>query len=62
MADMGTREAAELWGCKPAQVKKWCRDGLISGATQDKKGSPWHIPKDAKPPIKYKSTISKSNC
>ena len=29
MADMGTKEAAKLWG-----------------VTQDKKGSPYHIPRD----------------
>ena len=50
MADMGTNEAARLWGCPQAQVQKWCRKGLISGATQDRKGTPWHIPKDAQPP------------
>ena len=50
MADMGTKEAAEKWGVSQAQVQKWCRDGKISNATQDKKGSPWHIPKDAIPP------------
>ena len=47
MADMGTREAAERWGVTQAQVQKWCRAGKIPKATQDKKGSPWHIPKDA---------------
>lgn len=47
MADMGTKEAAEQWGVTQAQVQKWCREGKILNATQDKKGSPWHIPKDA---------------
>ena len=51
MADMGTKEAAEQWGVSQAQVQKWCREGRIPNATQDKKGSPWHIPKDAIPPI-----------
>lgn len=52
MADMGTREAAEKWGVSQSIVAKWCREGLIPNATQDKVGSPWHLPKDAKPPIK----------
>lgn len=52
---MGTKEAAELWGYKPATVAKWCRDGLIPGASQDDTGSPWHIPKDAKCPRPVKS-------
>lgn len=47
---MGTREASELWGYPQATISKWCREGLISGADQDRKGSPWHIPKDAKCP------------
>lgn len=51
MADsMGTKEASELWGYKPSTISAWCRAGLISGATQDAPGSPWHIPKDAKCP------------
>ena len=47
MADMGTREAAEKWNVSQAVVAKWCREGKIPGATQDKPGSPWHIPKNA---------------
>ena len=47
---MGTREASRKWDCTQAQVSKLCRDGLIEGAEQDKKGSPWHIPKNAKCP------------
>ena len=47
MADMGTKDAAEQWGVTQAQVQKRCREGRILNATQDKKGSPWHIPKDA---------------
>lgn len=50
MADMGTKQAAEKWGVSQATVAKWCRNKQISGATQDKKGSTWHIPKNAKPP------------
>lgn len=47
MSDMGTRAAAELWGYSQATIRKWCEEGMIEGATQDKKGSPWHIPIDA---------------
>lgn len=52
MADMGTREAAELWGCTQDTVRRWCKQGLIPGVTQDKKGSSYHIPKDAVCPTK----------
>ena len=50
MADMGTREASKKWGYSPETISKWCREGKIKGATQDKKGSPWHIPQNAKCP------------
>lgn len=50
MADIGTKEASEKWGVSQAVVRKWCKDGLIKGATQDRKYSPWHIPKNAKKP------------
>lgn len=50
MADMGTNEASKLWGYSQDTIRKWCQNGKIAGATQDKKGSPWHIPKDAKCP------------
>ena len=50
MADMGTREAAELWGVSQKRVRDYCyrycrkeNDGRI---TQDKEGSAYHIPKD----------------
>lgn len=46
MADMGTREAAELWGVSQDKVQKWCRKTKDERVTQDKKGSPYHIPKD----------------
>ena len=55
MADVGTKEMSKRWGYAQKTIEKWCRDGLIPGATQDKKGSPWHIPKDAKCPRKIKS-------
>ena len=51
---MGTREAAKVWGVRQETVQKWCRDGLIDGVNQDKKGSPWHIPKTAIPPRRNK--------
>lgn len=44
---MGTKEASEKWSVPQAVISSWCRKGLIKGASQDKKGSPWHIPKDA---------------
>ena len=50
MSDIGTNEAAKKWGVNQNTVQKWCREGKIIGATQDKKGSPWHIPKNAKKP------------
>ncbi len=51
MADsMGTKEASERWGVSQSLISKWCREDLIPGATHDAKGSPWHIPKDAKCP------------
>lgn len=53
--DMGTKEAAEKWGYKPATISKWCREGLIPGATQDGVGSPWHIPQDAECPKAVKN-------
>ena len=52
MSDLGTREIAKRWGVSQATVAKWCRAGKIPGVTQDKKGSPWHIPADAKKPAK----------
>ena len=55
MADMGTKEAAEKWGVTQVTVQKWCRLGKISPLpTQDKKGSPWHIEKNAQPPIEIR--------
>lgn len=50
MSDIGTQEAAKRWGVSQQTVAKWCRENKIKGATQDKKGSPWHIPIDAKRP------------
>ncbi len=47
---VGTKEMAEIWGYSQATISRWCREGLIKGANQDEKGSPWHIPKDAECP------------
>lgn len=47
---MGTKEAAEKWGCTQATVAKWCRENKIKGAEQDAKGSPWRIPADTEKP------------
>lgn len=50
MSDIGTAEASKLWGVSQATVQKWCREGKITPLpTQDKKGSPWHIARNAKP-------------
>lgn len=44
MEYMGTKEASERWGYSKSIISKWCRDGLIKDAEQDKVGSPWRIP------------------
>ena len=44
MSDMGTKKASELWGYTQPTIRKWCAEGKIPGATQDKQGSTWHIP------------------
>ncbi len=60
MADMGTREASELWGVKQSRVQKWCRKVNDPRITQDRVGSTWHIPKDYPNPFGKKNT-TKSN-
>lgn len=52
MEYMGTKEAEKKWDCPQATISRWCRDGLIEGAEQDKKGSPWRIPINAECPKK----------
>lgn len=47
MGDIGTKEAAKRLGVTQSTVAKYCRSGLLAGATQDGKGSPWHIPEKA---------------
>ncbi len=58
MADMGTKEAAELWGVSQDRVRAWCRRTNDKKITQDKKGSPYHIPRDYPNPF---SEQNKSN-
>ena len=38
---VGTAAMAELWGCKQSTITKWCREGKIEGAEQDRVNSPW---------------------
>ena len=52
---MGTAEASKQWGYTQATIRKWCIEGRIKDASQDKKGSPWHIPKDATCPKPVKA-------
>lgn len=54
MADMGTREAALIWGVTQIRVQRWCKKIISSDSriTQDKKGSPYHIPKNYPNPFK----------
>lgn len=56
---IGSKEFAAKFGCRQNQVTEWCRKGLIPGANQDSPGSPWHIPKNAVPPIKKKKEGAK---
>lgn len=58
MADaMGTLEASKLWNYTQATITRWCREGLIPGAEQDREGSPWHIPKNAVCPKKSRKKM-----
>ena len=54
MADMGTREASIKWGVPQRWVQDWCRKTTDKRITQDKKGSPYHIPKDYPNPFNSK--------
>ena len=53
---MGTKEASKIWGYSQETIRKWCSEGRIAGADQDAKGSPWHIPKEARCPKPIKLT------
>lgn len=52
MADMGTKDAAELWGVSPRKVRDWCKKCNDPRITQDRPYCPWHIPKDYPNPFK----------
>ena len=52
MADMGTKEAAELWGVSQRRVRDYCKNTQDSRITQDRKGSPYHIPRDYPNPFR----------
>ena len=58
---MGTKEAQEIWGYSQQVIRTWCQEGRIPGASQDAKGSPLHIPKDAKCPRPIKKKKEKTN-
>lgn len=52
MAEMGTKKAAELWGVSQKRVQDYCRKTNDPRISQDKKGSPYHIPEDYPNPFK----------
>lgn len=57
MADICTKEAFARWGYTQETVRKWCKEGLIKNATQDKKGSPWYIPANVECPKTIKKKL-----
>ena len=59
MEYMGTKQASEKWGYSQSVITKWCREGLIKDAEQDKKGSPWRIPINAERPNQKNNQRSK---
>lgn len=61
MADMGTREASELWGVTQKVVEKWCRETNDPRITQDKPRCPWHIPKDYPNPFAKGKKLQANN-
>lgn len=46
MDTIGTKEAARRLHVSQQTVAKYCRLGYVADATQDKEGSPWHIPSE----------------
>lgn len=56
---MGTKEAAEKWGYKQSTISAMRRDGVIDGAEQDAKGSPWRIPVDTPHPRTQRMPLKK---
>ena len=61
MADMGTKEATEKWSVSQKRVAAWCRRTKDPKVTQDKKGSPWHIPKNYPNPFKLQQRYTEQN-
>lgn len=47
---LGVPAFAKKFNVSEETVRKWCREGKISGVEQDGKGRPWRIPDDAVPP------------
>lgn len=56
---MSTAEFAEKYGCTIQTVERWCREGEIEGAYQNRPRGKWHIPKDAVPPKSFKKRKNK---
>lgn len=57
MEYMGTKEAAEKWGCTQRKVAEWCREGKICLIVKpEKKGGRWQIPVNAECPNKEKGS------
>lgn len=44
---IGSKEAAHELNVTQDTISRLCREGKFPGATQDAKGSPWHIPLEA---------------
>ena len=44
---IGTKQAAEKWGCDQTAVWEMCRSGLVKGAVHEGPGQPWRIPEGA---------------
>ncbi len=44
---IGTKQAAEKWGCDQMAVWEMCRSGLVKGAVHEGPGQPWRIPEGA---------------
>lgn len=55
MEYMGTNEASKKWGYDKSTISKWCREGIIKDAEQDKPKSPWRIPINTECPRKIKT-------
>ena len=55
---MGTKEAAQLWGVKPATVRKWCKEKEIVVKARKDAGGRWLIPIGAeRPKRKLNNTV-----